>query len=315
MTTETQLIEVESLNAAVVFGSRESIDDLLAGVRSRVDTFVPDVETNKGRKEIASMAHKVAQSKTALDALGKTLVADWKAKSKLVDASRKHARDELDALKVQVRQPLTVWEAEQEALDKAEALRIQMDEDHAEALSMNDLIDREKRVAEQEEAIRQQERDRIEAEQKAEAEERARKREEKIRVEAAEKAEQDAAEAVAKAEQDALDAIERGRQQQEAAATRERETAERVERERIAAEETAAQEKAEAEETARQKLLAEQKADQEKAERRAKRRAHRDKIEAAALASLLGNDIEQSVAKKVLVLIADEQIANVRVVY
>ncbi len=38
----------------------------------------PDIDTRKGRKAIASLAAKVARSKTYLDGLGKDLVAGWK---------------------------------------------------------------------------------------------------------------------------------------------------------------------------------------------------------------------------------------------
>ncbi|EES5368095.1 cell envelope biogenesis protein TolA, partial [Escherichia coli] len=38
-------------------------------------SFVPDITTAKGRKEIAYLAYKVAQTKTYLDGLGKDLVA------------------------------------------------------------------------------------------------------------------------------------------------------------------------------------------------------------------------------------------------
>ncbi|OCS62006.1 hypothetical protein BBZ50_02590 [Escherichia coli] len=51
-------------------------------------SFVPDITTAKGRKEIASLAYKVAQTKTYLDGLGKDLVAELKEIPKLIDANR-----------------------------------------------------------------------------------------------------------------------------------------------------------------------------------------------------------------------------------
>lgn len=107
------LISVEKINALEVFngGMLPIIDE----IHKKVAVLIPDVTTAKGRKEIASMANKIARSKTLLDEVGKNLVADWKAKAKIVDDNRKLMRDKLDALKESTRAPLTAWE-EQERL-------------------------------------------------------------------------------------------------------------------------------------------------------------------------------------------------------
>jgi hypothetical protein len=68
-------------------------------------------DTAAERKMLASIAYKVAQSKTYLDGLGKNLVAEWKEESKKVDAARKTARDRLDALRDKIKLPLEIWEA------------------------------------------------------------------------------------------------------------------------------------------------------------------------------------------------------------
>ena len=109
------LIAVEKINALEVFngGMLPIIDE----IHKKVAVLIPDVTTAKGRKEIASMANKIARSKTLLDEVGKNLVADWKAKAKIVDDNRKLMRDKLDALKGSTRAPLTAWE-------EAEAARI-----------------------------------------------------------------------------------------------------------------------------------------------------------------------------------------------
>ncbi|MDE1907630.1 MAG: hypothetical protein KGH75_14385, partial [Rhodospirillales bacterium] len=122
------LIPLESINAVEVF-TGPNLDELLAKIRQETATIVPDVSTAGGRKEIASLAYKVARSKTTIDEAGKSLVAEWKKKSAEVDASRKKARDYLDALKDEVRKPLDEWEAEQarierESAEKAEAERL-----------------------------------------------------------------------------------------------------------------------------------------------------------------------------------------------
>jgi len=87
-------------------GMRGIIDQ----IKVEVAGVVPDLKTAKGRKAIASLAAKVARSKTHLDALGKELTADQKAATKAVDNERKAMRDELDDLRDEVRRPLTEWE-------------------------------------------------------------------------------------------------------------------------------------------------------------------------------------------------------------
>lgn len=109
MTTTTELIKTEELNPIVVFGG-EGLNPVLEQITKEAKSLVPDLTTGKGRKEIASMANKVARSKTFLDGLGKDLVAGRKAEIKKVDEERKRMRDSLDALKIEVRQPLTDWE-------------------------------------------------------------------------------------------------------------------------------------------------------------------------------------------------------------
>ncbi len=104
-----ELIIPDKINPATLFAG-EDLDPLLAKIAKEVRSFVPDTSTKKGRDAIASLAHKVAQSKTFLDGKGKDLTADWKARSKIVDAERKKLREFLDALKAEARKPLTDFE-------------------------------------------------------------------------------------------------------------------------------------------------------------------------------------------------------------
>lgn len=97
-------------NAIQVYTTEKGLDPYLAEVRKEIDGFVPDITTKKGRDAVASIAHKVARSKTALDNLGKELVSELKKKPALIDAERRRMRDLLDQWKEEVRQPLTEWE-------------------------------------------------------------------------------------------------------------------------------------------------------------------------------------------------------------
>lgn len=105
----SELIIVENLNAVELF-SQKRLDDVLEKIEKEVKSHVLDISSDSGRKFIASLAYKIAKSKTALDELGKNLTEEWKQKSKLVDSERKRMRDRLDDLKDEIRKPLTDWE-------------------------------------------------------------------------------------------------------------------------------------------------------------------------------------------------------------
>ena len=117
----TELLEFKAVTAVAVF-TENGLDSILRRVEAEVTSVVTDISTPAGRKEIASLAYKVAQTKTHLDDLGKDLVAEQKKKTACVDAERKRARDFLDELKERVRKPLTDWEdAEKKRIDENEA--------------------------------------------------------------------------------------------------------------------------------------------------------------------------------------------------
>jgi len=188
---EDAIIKADNLDPVAVF-TGGGIDLILKEIERQVADLDIDLETTKGRKKIASTARKVSKSKVLLDNLGKELVADWKAKAKKVDATRKHARDFLDNLRDTVRQPLTEWEEAEKARQEEERKRIQFELDYEEALAENALFDREREIARKEAELA-----RIEAERKAKEEaERLEKerieREERLKKEAAEKAKREA---------------------------------------------------------------------------------------------------------------------------
>src|SRR5579864_8872674 len=96
-TVEQGLVVVPSMDSALVVftqigpdGDAFGVDPLLAMIRERIDAFeAPEPDTAKGRKEIASFAHKIVQSKTALEEVGKALADEAKAIPKKIDASRR----------------------------------------------------------------------------------------------------------------------------------------------------------------------------------------------------------------------------------
>lgn len=100
---------VETVTAVEVF-SENGLDPILERIEKEARSTALDISTPKGRKEIASLAAKIAKSKTALDKLGKDLVAGWKDQAKKVDIERARAWDRLESLQKEIRQPLTEWE-------------------------------------------------------------------------------------------------------------------------------------------------------------------------------------------------------------
>lgn len=119
MSEVTDLVVIEKQNAMAVFTTKEQLDPIIEAIEKEARSLVPDVSTRKGRDAIASMAHKVARSKTYIDNAGKDLVAELKALPKQIDESRRIVRERLDALKDEVRRPLTEWEDAEKARTEA----------------------------------------------------------------------------------------------------------------------------------------------------------------------------------------------------
>lgn len=270
---ETDLVVVEKLNAIELF-TGDAMDPLIAQIRAIVDKHVPDVSTDKGRKEVASLARRVASSKVILDDLGKSLVADWKEKAKRVDIVRKKMRDDLDALRDTARLPLTQYELQEaERLRQEEAER-RYASDWDEAHTMHELFERERVVREKEAEMARQEAER-KAREEAERLERERKEwEAQIARDAADRARREAEETIRR-EQERAERAEREKAEAAEGAKREQEAA-------VREAEQKAKERAEREEAARQ---AEIKAEQDRKERLAANKRHREKIEREAIAS------------------------------
>lgn len=328
-----ELVVIEKSTALEVFKSSDSVEDIIRKVEQEVNSFIPDVTTVKGRKEIASLAYKVAQSKTYLDGLGKDLVAELKEIPKLIDANRRTVRERFDTLRDKVRQPLTEWEAEQErieaekqmlawheealemnaAFDKALAERIESD--HEIALLMNEKFDRDlaeakaeaerQRIAHEEELKKQAaEQARLEAEQKAQQEieaaalrereaKEAQERAEREKQEAIQRAEQEAKEAKEKAERDAKEAQERAGREKQAAIDAERKKAHEAEQARLAEEERKRQEDA----------------------KRQEDKEHRRVFNQEALKALVSNGFDEKLATEFIKLVASNQIPHITMNY
>ena len=333
MSEITDLVVIEKTNALAVFTSQEQLDPLIEAIEKEARSLVPDLSTKKGRDAIASMARKVARSKTYIDNAGKDLVAELKALPKQIDESRRLVRERLDALKDEVRRPLTEWEAEQERIKAEEAMNAM----HAEALVMNENIDLQRAIqyeSDHEMALLMNEkidREREEARQKAE--QAKREHEERIKREAEEKARREAdeaakreIEAAAAREREALlakELAERERIESEQRAEREKQEAlAKAERERIAAEEKAKCEKEEAiqreraaAEAREQARLAEEKRIKDEEARRAADKEHRKTVNNKALQDLIAAGVPEECAKLCITAIAKGNITAISINY
>ena len=121
--TMNQLENIQKLTPAEIYSSK-SVDEILNRIKAETEGFKPDVSTASGRKEIASIAYKIAQSKTFMDECGKKLGEDAKKQLDTINAERKKIRDTLDQLKEEVRKPLTEWEKQDESRKAAHRERI-----------------------------------------------------------------------------------------------------------------------------------------------------------------------------------------------
>ncbi|HDG7921777.1 TPA: hypothetical protein PCK61_002078 [Klebsiella quasipneumoniae] len=317
------LVVIEKKNAMAVFTNNDQLDPLIEAIEKEARSLVPDVTTKKGRDAIASMAHKVARSKTYIDNAGKGLVAELKALPKQIDESRRVVRERLDALKDEVRRPLTEWEAEQERIKAEEAMNAL----HAEALAMNEEFDRQLAArieSDHEMALLMNDAfDREQAEKKAEAERQRIAHEEEIKRQAEEKAKREAAEqaqreidAAAAREREAILAKERAeREQREAAERAEREKQAAVEAERRKAQEEADRIRREAEQREQARLAEEKRKADEQARREADVK-HRKAVGTEIVKALLANtSLTRDQAIEVITAVKDGRIPHTGIIY
>lgn len=311
MSAQSELAAVPPKDTALqVFQAANGLDPYLRKIREEIDAFVPDVTTRKGREAIASIAYKVARSKTALDNVGKELVAELKEIPKKVDAERKRMRDLLDAWQEEVRRPLNAWQAaEDDRVDRHQA-RIQQ---------LRDLVDVETLFAEgirfkisQAEAVVIDEGfEEFEAEAhqaKAKTLESLRAsltRQEKHEAEQAElerlRAETAAREQKEREERIAREAAERARLEAEHKAQAEREAAEQRA-------EQARQDERRRADAATAEILRQQEA-------READKAHRASINRAALEAFVAGGMTEQCAKQAITLIAQRKIPNIAISY
>lgn len=266
----TALATIEQLTPMQLFAPG-NLDSILEQIKAKVRGMDSDISTPEGRKAIASTAYKISRTKTFIDDRRLDLVADKKRAIAAIDSEGKRMRDELDALRDEVRKPLTDWEDAEKARVAKHECRINsictISVSNFTKLSSVDLAEAEldrlwdhnfeefsKRASHAREVVAlylKSERERItrEAAEHAEGQRLKAEREEKERVEREAKIAEDArlkAEAEAKRREEAQAAAAAAREAEQARCAAEeksrleREKAEveaKAERERVAAQE------------------------------------------------------------------------------
>lgn len=351
---ESQSIELvvapSKETALQVFKTEKGLDPYLQTIRQELDNFMaspPSLDTATGRKAYASMAHKIARSKTAIDALGKELVADLKELPRTIDAERKRWRDQLDQWRDEARSPLNEWEAKeerriaehQEQIDMLESFGAGEDEtgnrltsqklkdnlafvqkvklgDHWEEFEAKAARAKESTVEKLNALIAEQEKH--EAEQaeleclrKEQAEREQKEREERIAREAEERARREAEEKAA-AEREAV--AKREQIAKEEAERREHEHQEAIDKAKREAE----QERQRIQDEYKRKeeeRLAEKRRQQEEVERRQADKKNRAAINRAAMKAMTDGGLTEECAKQAVTLIAKGQVPGVTINY
>lgn len=347
------LATIETLNPIAVFQTQGGVEDILSKLERDVRSIQTDATTEKGRKEIKSLAYKVARSKTALDDMGKAVAEDARKTVDSVNASRRTINARLDALRDEVRKPVDDYEAREQAridgiksyLSDIESLALNLSGISLDVLRNNlsdlsrhkdhDFQEFSARAAEAiqrtETAIRaaiivaeQAEKDRIEAERTAaeEAEaariaaEKAREqREAEIARQAAETARLEA-ERRAKVEQDRIENERRAAiAEAERAEQRRRDEAAQAERRRVAAAEQAERDRIAAIEAERKRVADEKAAHEAEEKRRAADKAHRATINREVLADLIAAGLSEDDAKWTISAILAGKVRHVTLSY
>jgi colicin import membrane protein len=345
----TALATIENITAitAIELFKPGTIDVVVEKIetQARNEAAKLDISTETGRKAYASLAYAVARSKTYIDDSGKSLGEDLRDKLNAINDDRKKARERLDALKIEVRKPLTDLE---KAEDERKAGHEDAIKEIAEAgtfttqnwqtLGAHPIreriseIERDSRKWEEFEvraagvkalslhqmgvALKQAEKAEVEAAELA-----------RLRCEAAERAIQERETAAAKAAKEkAEQASEAERQRLENERLQAEARAKQAEAQRIAAEQIAERRAREAAEEAerdkqaaveaeRQRVFFQEKAEKEKADARARNKAHILKVDNEVLGAITALDIPMDRAQDLIIAIRKGDIPHITINY
>lgn len=328
----------------------EVISDILDKVREKYLTgFIADVSTPAGRDEIRNRAQKPVKVKTTIEKAGAQYAKELKALPKIIDAERKRLKDGCDAIRDEIRAPLTEWEnirkeIDQQILALASNTNLSRDTSACVAEDLEELlvIDVASIVEDKQEEFSralasainaqygflsqriQEENDKEEfARLKAEEEERQRKADEEERIRKAEQAAAEKAEREAR-ERELQAKLDKEKAEREAEnAKREAEQA-KIDAEKAKADaerkaqEAAANAKREAEDEAERKRAEEQRLKDEAERKERERQAneqHRKKVRDKAETSFRTLGYSSDEAERIVALIDSGKVSNISIDY
>ncbi len=160
------------------------------------DNYVADVATKSGRSLCITKAASIVTQKVIVENARKALKSQYKIHIDNIDRAGKTARDSLNAVRDRVRQPVTDWEAEEKKRLQIERDLVELEMDWDEAISENNLFDREAKMAKMEMEMEIKEERAAEAEKEKKEAADLKLREEKIASDAKKWAEEKAAKAL-----------------------------------------------------------------------------------------------------------------------
>lgn len=345
---------IDLTNAPTVY-KKDGLNPFIEYIKEQVSGEVPDISTKKGRDRIASRAAQVSRSKSAIEKPGREYLRHLKSLPKVVEAELREFVNSCDALRDEVRKPLSDWEqAESDRVaghkGRIDHIKSYMDECHASMSTLlinnyiHELEEFEPRgdfeefeeeaqaayakaklflvTAHSNQALAEKQKAELEELRKKEAEREQKEREERIAREAVELARKAAeAEAQRRREEDQRKANE----EKLAAERREMQLkleAENAEKRRLEAEQRhidelkAAEDRANKEaENERKRIADAQEAERKEAERKAANKSHRAKINREILSLLIGGGLSEDHAKLVITLAAKGEAGRLKVDY
>lgn len=113
--TTTSLIPLPDKTAIEAFKTPGGLEPLLVAIEAECRAQPVVLNTENGRKNIKTLNHKVATTKTTIESIGKKLQEPFQAEIDLILAGRKVAWARLETLQKEILKPLNDWEAEEKA--------------------------------------------------------------------------------------------------------------------------------------------------------------------------------------------------------
>lgn len=108
-------VDLTEAQLPALFDDAEKADALITAIETGAKKMHFDMAQRAGRDDCRAFARQISSAKVLIDNKGKELTEKAREFVDGVNAIRKMSRDRLDALRVTVRQPLTDWEAAEEA--------------------------------------------------------------------------------------------------------------------------------------------------------------------------------------------------------